>query len=152
MRNPARPAIGSATARSVEGHGSGFSLIEVLIVIVLLGVLLTIAVPQYQQFVQRGYRVEAITLLIETAACQERIRADTGVYDPDRCTQVGQGNQHYQIVSLPAADDAINGFVLSATPLNRSAQDNCGTLGLDHTGRRTITGPAGNLWACWSGR
>jgi type IV pilus assembly protein PilE len=152
MRNPPCPSIGFAKTRSVEKHGSGFTLIEVLIVTVLMGLLLIIAVPQYQKFIQRGYRVEAITMLTETAACQERIRADTGSYDPDRCTQVGHGNQHYQVLSLPAADDSINGFVLSATPLSSSDQDVCGSLGLDHTGKRTITGPAGNLWACWSGR
>lgn len=152
MCNPSFSTIGFAKTRSVERHGSGFTLIEVLIVTVLMGLLLIIAVPQYQKFIKRGYRVQAITMLIETAACQERIRADTGAYDPDRCSQAAHGNQHYRILSLPAADDSVNGFILSATPLNSSDKDICGSLGLDHTGRRTITGPAGNLWACWSGR
>lgn len=142
---------GSAGA-SVEGHGTGFTLIEVLIVMVLVGLLLTIAVPQYQQFLLRGHRVEAITLLAEAAACQERIRANTGAYDPDRCTNFGPENPHYLITSGPAADDSVDGFMLVAAPVAQSEQDECGSLGLDHTGKRTITGPAENLWRCWSGR
>jgi type IV pilus assembly protein PilE len=152
IRKPPCPAIGFANAHFVEGHGTGFTLIELLIVIVLIGLLLTIAVPQYQKFIQRGYRVEAITMLTEAAACQERIRADNGAYDSDRCTRAGHENQHYQILSRPAADNSVDGFILSAIPVITSDQDTCGSLGLDHTGRRTITGPAGNLWACWSGR
>ena len=148
-----RPCLATGPhSRLVEAHGTGFTLIEVLIVMILIGLLLTIAVPQYQQFVQRGYRVEAITQLTGAAACQERIRANTGSYDPARCTDFGGENRHYQLTSAPAADNSVDGFVLIATPANSSDQDNCGSLGLDHTGRRTITGPAENLWACWSGR
>jgi len=146
------PTVGISDAQFVQGHGTGFSLIEMLIVMVIIGLLLTIAVPQYQKFVQRGYRVEAISMLTGAAACQERIRADTGSYDPNRCTHFGQDNRYYQLLSSPVKDDSIDGFVLIAEPVNSSEVDDCGSLGLDHTGARTITGPAKNLWPCWSGR
>lgn len=41
----------------------GFTLIELLIVIIIIGVLATMAVPQYQKLVDRAKRVEAITML-----------------------------------------------------------------------------------------
>jgi type IV pilus assembly protein PilE len=136
----------------IERPGSGFTVIELLIVLAVVGLLLTIAVPQYQQFLQRGHRVEAITLLTEAAACQERIRAGTGAYDPDRCVPLTAENGHYRLTSGPGSDDTAGGYVLTATPVNPSKDDRCGSLSLDHTGRRRISGPAANHWACWSGR
>jgi len=146
------PFARSSNGHAVEGHGTGFTLIEILIVMILIGLLLTLAVPHYQQFLQRGYRVEAITLLTEAAACQERVRANTGVYDPTRCTNFSSENPHYQITSGPAEDETVDGYILVAAPVTRLEGDKCGSLGLDHTGRRTITGPSENLWPCWSGR
>jgi len=145
--------LGSAMRNAaVEQHGTGFTMIEILIVVALVGLLLTIAVPQYRQFLQRGHRVEAVTLLTEAAACQERIRADTGAYDTDRCRVSTVENRYYQLTVEPAADESVNGFVVTAIPVNPSEEDACGNLSLDHTGRRRISGPAENFWACWSGR
>lgn len=146
------PATRCSKQRQIHGHGTGFTLIEVLIVVVVLGILLSIALPQYQRFLQRGYRVEAITLLTHAAACQERIRARTGSYDYQRCTGFSGQNQHYRLTSSSAGGETAQGFMLLAEPLEKSKHDSCGSLGLDHTGTRTISGPAENMWSCWSGR
>ena len=50
----------------------GFSLIELMIVIAIIGILLMIAVPTYQNFMFRGRRVEGKNLLQQIAAAEER--------------------------------------------------------------------------------
>lgn len=50
---------------------SGFSLVEVIIVVVILGILSMIAVPIYKGHVDRAYTLEGHALLEEVAASQE---------------------------------------------------------------------------------
>jgi type IV pilus assembly protein PilE len=129
----------------------GFSLIEILIVIGLVSILLFLALPSYRQFLQRGYRVEAVTQLVNAAACQERIRAASGAYDTRRC--LGATNlEHYRLTIEPGGQESVDAYRLVASPLHASGNDACGSLSLDHTGRRGISGPSSNLQDCWSGR
>ena len=46
----------------------GFTLIEILLVVALLGLLLSFALPYYQGYLERGHRVEAIQMLTSAAA------------------------------------------------------------------------------------
>ena len=59
-------AAGRANHRS-----AGMTLIEIVLVVGLLGLLLSLAMPSYQSYLLRGHRVEAIRLLLTAAACQE---------------------------------------------------------------------------------
>lgn len=59
---------------------AGFTLIELMIVVAILGVLAAIAVPGYKQYVMRSKASEAIGFLAEIKARQEAYRADFGEY------------------------------------------------------------------------
>ena len=130
---------------------SGFTLIEILIVVVLLGLLLSLALPSYQRYIERGNRVEAIRMLTSAAACQERHRARTGAYDTTRCTQFAD-KHHYRLSIKPEANPSSIGFIVIADPLIQRKNDICGSLSLDQAGARAISGAEENLWKCWSGR
>ena len=127
---------------------SGFTVLEVLVAASVLSILLFIALPTYSQYVVRGYRVDAINHLLKIAACQEQRRSITGHYDPLACQPVLENRRYRYTVGL--ADGG--GYTLLATQKSPSEDDQCGNLGLDHTGKRTISGPAARLNACWSGR
>jgi type IV pilus assembly protein PilE len=129
----------------------GFTLIEILIVVALLGILLSLALPSYQSFLERSHRVEAIRMLTSAAACQERHRARAGAYDTTRCTRFAD-QQHYRLSIEPKANTASMVFTLIADPLKRRKSDLCGSLILDQSGARAISGAKDNLWKCWSGR
>jgi len=130
---------------------SGFTLIEILIVIALLGILLSLALPSYQSYLERGHRVEAIRMLTSAAACQERHRAQAGAYDTTQCTRFAD-NHHYRLSIEPEANTSSMVFTLIAEPLKRRKNNICGSLTLDQSGARTISGAQDNLWNCWSGR
>ena len=132
-------------------YSAGMTLIEIVLVVGLLGLLLSLAMPSYQSYLSRGHRVEAIRLLLRAAACQERHRARTGAYDTTRCAG-SSDNEFYQLSIEPEDQSSSSEFVLIAKPLERQQRDNCGSLSLDQSGTRGISGPEDKLQKCWTGR
>lgn len=65
---------------SGRSHQGGFSLVELTIVVVILGVLAMMGVPRYQQVVERAKAAEAFTFLAQVEAAQERHNAHTGKF------------------------------------------------------------------------
>ena len=53
-------------------RSAGFTLIEVMIVVVIIGILASIAYPSYNEYVKRGNRTEGQVFLSDAAARQER--------------------------------------------------------------------------------
>ncbi|RZM02652.1 MAG: type IV pilin protein, partial [Variovorax sp.] len=78
------------THRSPEGRASrrrtprrrqaGFTLIELMIVVAIVGILATIAYPSYRESVLKGRRAEARTALLELMQQQERYMTQRGAY------------------------------------------------------------------------
>jgi type IV pilus assembly protein PilE len=130
---------------------NGFTLIEILLVVVLLGVLLSIALPQYQRYLQRGHRVDAIRMLTGTAACLERHRTRMGTYDTSLCLDI-IGNGYYHLSIEPVAMSSSDLFTVTAAPIEPDMGDYCGSLSLNQAGMQFITGPEDKRWKCWSGR
>jgi type IV pilus assembly protein PilE len=128
-----------------------FTLLEMMIVCSLIAVLLSLSIPSYQQYLLRAHRSAAIEALLTAAACQERIYASEFNYDTRRC--LSPGNQaFYQVRFQPAESAATNGFVVIADPVQAQAEDLCGSLSLDQSGSRGISGPAERMRRCWEGR
>jgi type IV pilus assembly protein PilE len=143
---------------------SGFTLIEVLIVVTLLGFLVTIAVPGYIEYVRRTARSDA-QLTLQAAAswlerryseCNSYIRVDASTNPP--CTAVlSAGDLPAELATSPSGGGrkrytvsittlAAQSYALQAEPLD--AADRCGTLQLSSNGARGVTGPLG-VDDCW---
>lgn len=134
---------------------SGFSLIELMIVIVVLGVLLALAIPNYNGYLERTRRTDARGALLEIASAQERIYfernqytaaiADVWSYQVDGASVSNEG--HY-VLSVALTDDDPNRFTATATAQGKQAgDDDCDTFTIDETGLKAATGddPSG----CW---
>lgn len=133
----------------------GFTLLEILITTLLVGVLAAIALPSYSEYVRRSARTEARGQLLEAALWIERERVQFGRYDRPlaagtqilpvalRCSPrntTGAGRCRDYDIGFEAVDVAT--YVLRAVPVagGRMASDECGLFRLDHTGLRTHTG------------
>jgi type IV pilus assembly protein PilE len=135
-------------------QGSGFTLIEMLIVLVLTAIVTSIALPTYSQYVRRARRVEARTALLQAAHRLEREATATGNYPnaalPEALAGVPSGS--YRISRQPSANDAdaATRFTLHATPLGGQAEDQCGTFTLSNTGERGLIGNRAKVADCWN--
>ncbi|KZN37707.1 type IV pilin protein [Pseudoalteromonas luteoviolacea] len=127
----------------------GFTLIEMMIVVAVLGILATLAYPNYTGYLQRAARAEAMTILLDAANKQEQYFVDNRQY-ASALSDIGipstSGNGYFTLtVTL-----ANGGYTLTATAANGPVRGDtiCTTLSLNNLGIKSITG-TGSVDECW---
>lgn len=114
----------------------GFTLLEMLITIIIIGILAAIAIPNYQAQVQKTRRSDARIGLVETAQKLERCFAQFGSYNHANCSVAVPVIDHYTISIVTRTTNA---YLLSAKVTVGGAQSGdsrCATLTFDHTGHQ----------------
>jgi len=129
---------------------NGFSLLELVIVLAVISVLLTLAIPSYQRYTQRVHRAEAIRMMLAIADCQERIRASTGFYDTSSCGEGFASDSHELRIEPPDSTGSMKFTIIAQ--LRQGNDDTCGNLSLDQAGTRGVSGSQAILNKCWGGR
>lgn len=129
-------------------RAAGFTLVELMVVVAILGILAAIAYPAYQQYVLRANRAEAQAVLTETAQFMERYFTTNGTYvGAALLSNVSPKNASGAKVSYNisfSAGPAATSFTLQAAPTGNQTSDSCGTMTLAHTGAQTPS--TGNCW------
>jgi len=132
----------------------GFTLIEVMIVVAIVGILATVAYPSYVEHVTRSNRAEALRELVRIANLQEQFFVDSRTYTAN-LSQLGLGSAanfetetgRYIISSV--VNVAGNTFTLTATAqgVQASNDNTCTTMGITDTGSKISAGAPGT--DCW---
>lgn len=118
----------------------GFSLIELLIVIAILGILTAIAVPMYNQYRRRANRAEGRVALVEAAQIAERSFVRNNTYmnvtiGPDVADDIRDRSAH-GLYAIAFVNRTVTTFTISATPQGGQAGDECGQLTINQAGAR----------------
>ena len=128
-----------------QHRNQGFTLIEVMIVVVIVGILASIALPSYQNHIRKTRRAVAASCLLEHAQFMERYFTTNmtyaGVALPNSgCSTDLAGFYGFAISGTPDATT----YIIQAAPEGAQASDSCGTLSVDQAGSKSPT-----TSGCW---
>lgn len=137
----------------------GFTLIELMIVVAIVGILAAVGYPSYSEYVARTNRSAAQSYMLDVASRQEQFLLDARRYfctAPNTCANVlvlsvpGDVVKNYTVtVAAPNSTGAAS-YLITATPINAQATKDtaCANLTLDQTGTKGISG-TGTVANCW---
>jgi type IV pilus assembly protein PilE len=133
----------------------GFTLLEILMVVAIVGILAAIALPGYRNSQLRSVRAEGKSALLEVASMQERYYSANNQYStsPDPLSSLGVAtyystNNAYAVTVAACGTGTIsNCFVATASPQGSQADDSCTTLTYTNTGVRGASGDTTD--ECW---
>jgi type IV pilus assembly protein PilE len=142
----------------------GFTLIELMVVVAIIGILASVAYPSYIEYVKKGHRAKAQTVLLEAAQYMQRFYAANNSYNQNlsaaplmigtvRSAVSNSSNMPY---TLDFATDSLtsSGYTLVATTITTGVMngDKCGNFTIDQTGFKSIVRPNGStatVQDCW---
>lgn len=137
----------------------GFTLIEMMIVVLIIAILSSIAFPSYRKYVMKTKRAECEGVLLTGAGIFERYYAANNSYQMSSGTPQG-----IKVLTCPRDDKdgkapsytvkvssiSTSGFTLQAIPYGGQAKDECGTLSINQTGTKTASGgTVTDVAVCW---
>jgi type IV pilus assembly protein PilE len=131
----------------------GFTLVELMIAVLIVGILAAVATPSYRRYVLRATRAEAKQALLARASDLERCYTRNNTYVDAAATPCPvAANLATPAVGikykLQAQTLAANSFLLQAVPVNGQQADTCGTFTLDDKNSRGVSGTP-SAPDCW---
>jgi type IV pilus assembly protein PilE len=132
-------------------HSIGYTLIELMIVVAIVGILSTVAFGFYRDNVIASNRAEGRSVLSEVAASLEKCKSLYGAYNDANCNvadDVSSDTNYYEIDTT--ASITATTFTLTATPVSgqpQASDTDCTSLTLTNTGIKGGSGADSSV--CW---
>jgi len=138
-----------STDRTRSARSRGFTVVELLVVVVIVGVLAAIALPAYKNQMQKTRRSDAKSALIGAAGQMERYMTEHGTYSTATLTLISvpatTQNGYY---TLSLANLTASSYTLRAAPAGNQVGDPCGTMTYTDQGVKGVTGSL-SVSDCW---
>ncbi len=136
---------------------AGFTLVELMIVVAIVALLVTIAVPSYNQYMEDVRREDGRETLLKTAQLLERCYTTHGSYTDSSCNVSFPRDSEDGFYRIPQAGNnaamtlASNSYTIVAEPQAGHADDECGQLTLANTGAKGLNGAESGITVddCW---
>lgn len=126
----------------------GFSLIELMIVVAIVAIIVTVAVPSYQDSLKKSKRSDAKAALLNVQMAQEKYRSNNPSYSTLANIGVTTSSPDgYYTIALVGTPNGTT-FVATATPTGSQTGDSCGTFAVNQSGELTTGSYASS--DCWN--
>lgn len=145
-------------SRPPKRRPTGFTLIELMIVVAIVAILAAIAYPSYQEHVIKSRRATAQTCLLELAQFMERFYTTNMRYDKTAdgkapvslpATSCTNDLGAFYTIGFAAGQPQANTYALQAAPKGAQNDPKCGTLSINHQGVKSKSGSATSVSDCW---
>lgn len=129
---------------------AGMTLIELLIVVVIVGILASVAYPSFQEQVRKTRRADGKAMLMQTSQQLERCYTRFGSYNDPGCGVALPVDSDEGWYTISADALTASSFTLDAAPQDDQVKDaRCGALRLSSTGLQGSQGNDGDANGCW---
>jgi type IV pilus assembly protein PilE len=133
-------------------RSSGFTLMELMIVVAIIGILAAIAYPSYTEYVRRSKRADAKAALLQAQIAQEKYRANHVTYGT--LAQIGTSSPSpdgYYTIAIAGTPDSTT-YTVTAAPLSPHTDATCGTFAVNQNGKTissSVQTTSAKVNECW---
>ena len=124
---------------------AGFTLIELMIVIAIIGILAAVGYPAYSSSVKKGNRADGIDSLVSLAGRMEEYYLNNDTYVGATVGSSANSSDGLYTLAITAADAFT--YTLTATPVKGDAE--CGNLTLNSLGQKGVSAAGAAVADCW---
>ena len=133
-------------------NARGFTLMELMIAVAVVGILASVAVPSYREHIAASRRADAKSALLAAAQAMERTYTERGTYAGvtlGGTTGISPATspQGYYTLSITSQD--ADGFTLLATRAGAQVGDKCGNYTYDQAGEQNVVSATYTKAKCW---
>ncbi|MAS09312.1 type IV pilin protein [Salinisphaera sp.] len=136
----------------MKSQTRGFTLIELMIAVAILGIIAAIAYPSYLDQVRKSKRSDAQSALLQAANRQERFFTTQYRYADTAAALGMRAETENEAYTLAVDNGDADGFEITATAQGDQVNDDCTSLTINEIGEKTANGAGPNdsiSQECW---